>query len=672
LNTKGIPEEPVAEISVGVGYDSRATGEDGLTFEGGDEILGQAGSDLQMPGPVDAATNGGDEGLPTDPQEKAELAQSFPNSYSPESTTFSPNHSLSIALGDSFSLWGGEYGILASLSWGRDYEITEESETGYDAGLAVETDYDRQRYDMNIDLGGMLVLGGKWGENHKVTSNSFFIRKTKKRVEVEEGINYTSESRYERNYLLEWNQREMFVQQFVGDHQLPWFHLDWRTLTANGKRLSPDRRQFKLIRNNDGEFEIYDPLGGLRRYNETTGTSNSYEVSLDKDWIDNESWKLNSEFGAFQSQLDRDSSSSTFQFLPDGSNTDTPEVAFDPEKIPEEMDLRSYPQSSADYEGTKEVQAFYGQVDTSLKETVRLVAGVRSETSDLSVTTFSDFTPDGAESGYNVSNTLKSLSATWFFNEKMQVRAAYGESISHPLLVELSDTGYYHPENGDVYRGNPDLKPAEITGYDLRWEWYPSEQENLSLGYFRKDYTNPIETVFIPLSGGGEQITKENADAAKMTGYEASMRVGLGPLDFGGGWLDSAYLRANAAIIDSEVSYGSDAGLITNPSRPLQGQADQVGNAQIGYETESANYAAVYNYVGKRLAQAGNKGEPDIYRDAVTTIDLVASWRLGDRWSIKFKGQNLTQPDITYTQGGKTQKRVTQSRSFSLDLKWAY
>jgi outer membrane receptor protein involved in Fe transport len=672
LNTKGVPEGPVAEVSVGAGYDSRATGKDALTFKGGNEILGDAGSDLRMPGPVDDATNGGDDSLNLlDPAIKGDLAQSFPNRWSPESTTFPADHSLSLTLGDRFSLWGGEYGVLGSFSWSRDYEITEESEKGFDEGLAVETDYDRTKYDQNIDLGGMLVIGGEWGENHKVTSNSFFIRKTKKRVQVEDGFNFTSESRFEKNFLLEWNQREMFAQQLIGDHQLPWFHLDWRGLIASSNRLSPDRRQYKLFETG-GEFEIYDQLGGLRRYNETTSNTNSYQLSLDRDWLDNDTWKLNTELGAFQSGMDRESKAATFQFFPtEATDTDVPEEAFDPAKVPDSMDLRSFPQSSADYEGTKSIQAFFGQVTTTWNDLLRFVAGARNETSELDVTTFSAFAPDGVDSGYEQTNTLKTLSATWFMNETMQVRAAYGESLSHPLLVELSDTGYFHPDTGEVHRGNPDLEPAEITGYDLRWEWYPSEEESLSLGYFRKAYTNPIETVFIPLAGGGEQITKDNADSATVSGYEASVRIGLGPLATGVDWLEPAYLRANGALIDSQVDYGGDPGLVTNPERPLQGQADQIINIQLGYSTDAVNYALVYNRVGERLAQVGNKGEPDIYRDPLTTVDLVASWRLGEHWSVKFKGENLTQPDIVFTQGDKTQKTVSQSRSFSLELKWA-
>lgn len=45
-------------------------------------------------------------------------------------------------------------------------------------------------------------------------------------------------------------------------------------------------------------------------------------------------------------------------------------------------------------------------------------------------------------------------------------------------------------------RSNPLLKCARIDNLDLRWEWLPSQDEQVLLGVFYKYLKDPIETTF--------------------------------------------------------------------------------------------------------------------------------------------------------------------------------
>ncbi|MDO6611640.1 TonB-dependent receptor [Shewanella sp. 1_MG-2023] len=82
--------------------------------------------------------------------------------------------------------------------------------------------------------------------------------------------------------------------------------------------------------------------------------------------------------------------------------------------------------------------------------------------------------------------------------EDVYVRAAYSETIGRPdytsiqggtSIGELANRG-----GGSGNTGTPGLLPLESTNYDLSTEWYYDDASYVSVGYFRKDVTNFIDS----------------------------------------------------------------------------------------------------------------------------------------------------------------------------------
>ena len=161
--------------------------------------------------------------------------------------------------------------------------------------------------------------------------------------------------------------------------------------------------------------------------------------------------------------------------------------------------------SENSYDARYETESFYIALDTQINDFLRISAGFRNERSLQKVTDpFTGLlltggsvnpttaTPDQlplVEETYG----LPSASLTWHFTDNMQVRAAYSESINRPILRELAPVQIYNPEDGRSYQGNPSLRNAEITNWDLRYEWYFGDEDYFSLSAFKKDIRNPIE-----------------------------------------------------------------------------------------------------------------------------------------------------------------------------------
>lgn len=72
-------------------------------------------------------------------------------------------------------------------------------------------------------------------------------------------------------------------------------------------------------------------------------------------------------------------------------------------------------------------------------------------------------------------------------SEDVVLRAGWGKDIRRPDFNDLSTSVTFSTSpNPPVAIGNPELKPEEVTSFDLSAEWYFDESAVLSVGYFNK------------------------------------------------------------------------------------------------------------------------------------------------------------------------------------------
>jgi outer membrane receptor protein involved in Fe transport len=216
---------------------------------------------------------------------------------------------------------------------------------------------------------------------------------------------------------------------------------------------------------------------------------------------------------------------------------------------------------------------------------------------------------------------------------------------------------------GRQFFGNPDLRRALLRHVDLRWEWFPTSGELVSVGVFYKHFKDPIEMVLVP--SAQLSVTYANAAAAQNLGLELEFRKNLAFLDTS---LRDLYVASNVALIASSVDIGDAETIQTNKQRPLQGQAPYVLNLQIGYENADTgtNAALLYNVSGRRIDEVGALGAPDTYIEAFHQLDLVLGLRLPNRFELNLRAQNLLDLPLETRQGTALVERDLRGRVFSL------
>lgn len=249
--------------------------------------------------------------------------------------------------------------------------------------------------------------------------------------------------------------------------------------------------------------------------------------------------------------------------------------------------------------------------------------------------------------------------------EDMSVRAAVSRTFALPVFRELAPQQTYDVAHGDMYVGNPGLKPSTVTGTDIRWDWYVAPSEIISLGAFYKHVDGPV---IIGAYGGGtsnDEKTWYNSKQGKLYGVEFELRKDLG---FVHRALTGLTLGGNVTFVHSEARVDTVKELfLQNVSEPELDPpwiyaSPYVVNAFLTYDNDEVGTSAgaFINVFGPRRVFQTGDFTPDVYEFARPNLVLTVSQRLFSKVSVKLSAKNLLNPRHT---SGQEYKGVEYERS---------
>ena len=253
-------------------------------------------------------------------------------------------------------------------------------------------------------------------------------------------------------------------------------------------------------------------------------------------------------------------------------------------------------------------------------------------------------------SSLDMNDLLPSLAFIINTTAKTQVRLSASQTVARPQFREIAPYTYIEFHGGQRSIGNIYLKTTEIKNYDLRWEWYPSASEMISLGAFVKQFRNPIEVSLIKQTDDKYYKTWQNADKGWSRGIEFEIRRKLPVIGVEKG---VSYINFNATYTDSEAE--SDSAVViynngrvetrnssANLKRPLQGQSDLVVNASVNMQLRTGwDFNVSYNSYSKRLAFLGAGRLDDEYEYPFHSLNFVLGKKFGDHTKVSLKARNL-------------------------------
>lgn len=142
---------------------------------------------------------------------------------------------------------------------------------------------------------------------------------------------------------------------------------------------------------------------------------------------------------------------------------------------------------------TEETHALYGQVNFETEDArFRGNAGLRWVDTSISETAnvLNTGTPflNTNESGYN--HFLPRVNLAFDATDDLVLRASFSKEINRPSFGSISSAlalPNSRGVNSNAVAGNPNIRPEEITSYDVSASWYFAPEAVLSVGYFRKE-----------------------------------------------------------------------------------------------------------------------------------------------------------------------------------------
>ena len=701
LRTRDVPNKFFFRINGTLGYQQGTTFDDGYTYGGGGrDWTGHDNGARELPGSLADATAGGTVLRPQTPLNPggatpAELERYGEDvaaaGYGVERETLAPDMGLSAAVGNRWEL-GEEsrLGFIAAVRYNQGWDRNEEVRRTFQASSAGLELADHLQIDdtrRNVDFSAFLNLGYELNKRHRFSATSVLLRQTEDRTKLSDGVQDEQAALFTE---LRWTENQLFAQQFGGNHLFPAAHdlsLDWQYTWARATRKEPDTRRYRYDRDSDGSLAFSQRSDSNQQ---SWAELDDHQRGLNvkgKLPFDFDGTTLDVSFGGERVERNRDASLRSFSFNAVGPLARDPNLLgrpvgeiLSPDHIgPDGFVLTESTLPTDNYFARQDLTGLFLGIDANIAQKYRIALGARREKNDQAVTTFALSNPEAPPvvAGEDTASTLPAAAFTWAYNDNAQLRLSYSRTLSRPDFRELSPAPYLDPLLDVQVIGNPDLVSAGIRNYDLRWEYYFSPVESLSIGYFLKEFEDPIEKTRLP--GSGVLLSLDNAQSARNYGVELDVSKGLefvadwpGFRSVHGDWANWN-VGFNYARIKSSIQLDPlDASFQTNLNRPMQGQSPYVANLQLGHHSGDGSREAtlLYNVSGRRIAAVGVAGQPDIYEEAFRQLDFQYRRELGEDWSFKLRLRNLLDPAVRYTQGAETTREYKKGRSLLLTLEW--
>ena len=645
-------------------------------------------------------------------------AKSFNQEMQPTRKNPPLNQSHSISYGDLYYLFEKPLGVVGSFSYSRKYSSYSDGFSGkYKLGGAGASDLTID-HEMNDWVGRQEVLWGgllnlKYGihPNHKLGLGYMYTRNGESMSRLMEGISleHLDSGQTLRTRTLSYSERKLNTLQFNGEHKLgKSIRVEWQVSSSSTSQSEPDIRYFtdqvapyqyeddagnlidtvsydinpsrfprpqRLWRNLDEDSKEYKldvmvPIGRAIRIK--TGTS-----YLKKDRVHTEERFEYSQYGNYDGNVDTYVSDVGVDYIDtivfDDGDPVTNDTTF-------QYRFSNYLQDASEdrnqYSGEQKVFAAYSMINLPLTSSLKVVAGLRYETTDMLAESRDDSYEPGAIDDANI---LPSVNMVYAFDELMNLRLAYGRTLARPTLREMSP---FSSEEFGVSRyliGNIDLDYTLIDNYDLRWEWFVRPGEIMAVSGFYKRFKDPIEMSIIGANGNLQPL---NVGRGRVTGLELEFRRRL---DYVADFLRNFSLGGNLTLVHSEVDipkdemvYLKDIDPDANSKRPMHGQSPYLINLDLDYKSSGTGttVSVFYNRFGERFAFNATNGTPDVYEQPRNIIDLLITQKFLAGSVLKFSIKNLLADDVLFVHediglseaGQKVYERHSTERSVSLGV----
>ena len=646
-----------------------------------------------------------------------ESSRQLSNVFTTTPKTSPINHGFTFSVGDNKKVFGNRLGYTLGLNYSREF-------THYDNGVlntyvtsSPETlfEYQGLTETKSVEtphLGGLFNLAYKLGNNNSLSANVIYNNDADIVGRNQQG-SYTGQiSTPGATFLtnsLEFTRRQYVSYQLNGRHVLPNLNgveIEWNGSLNKSLQDEPDTRYFAYLNyiddNGDNTYAINDAefrppfhffrnlvdeskeakvditipflrrgdenstnaikIGGL--YSAMTRSFDEYQFGHQRHGGVPASIFFNQYQGDFAGFFDYNNfgvvDTTYFDQYPDSVRRY--EIGY---HYVNQINNKNF------YDGKQNIGAAYLMGVYNVLPKLKLIAGVRLETTDMEVVSRDTATPKAI---IDLTDPLYSANLIYSLTEKSNLRLAATQTLARPNMRELSPFVQFDNKNGFFNIGNPNLKRTLIQNYDIRYEYYPDFGELIAASIFYKRFENPILRTFSATSTIPE-LGYLNTEDAIVYGVEFELRKNLG---FFGGFMENFFIGSNFALIKSEYKIPAAElaasrqidSTYSQTTRPFQSQAPYIANAVLSYINAEKGWESSlsFNVSGRRLFNISLAATPDVYEEPFPLLNFNLSKKFGGHYKVGLSARNILNPNNKKTQDFKGTKYVAESYTLGTTL----
>lgn len=264
------------------------------------------------------------------------------------------------------------------------------------------------------------------------------------------------------------------------------------------------------------------------------------------------------------------------------------------------------------------------------------------------------------------SRLFPSVNIKYTLNEQHSFRFANSFTTTLPEFKEIAPFEYVSPV-GQVTRGNPDVEASLNRNFDLKWEFFPTKDQLLSLTGFYKHIENPINK--LQDRGSAGVFSYFNAGKkAEVYGVEVESRINI----ILGSEKPNLKFNLNASRMwykqDLKEVYDNQGNFVRTfrykglTETGLEGASEWIVNTALYFNTNSElPFEAVLsgNYTSDKIYALGApefQTSGDInYNDAImekgfVALDILLSKEITPNFKVGISAKNILNPEIKRTQ----------------------
>ncbi len=603
---------------------------------------------------------------------------------------FTPNSYASLTIGNRYL--NDKLGLLLSGSYQNLYQgdnsfvVVQENTVGPpttpggpNQETAFQSSYNRQYSSQLKRLGTIASIDYKFNENNSINLFATYLQLDQDRVRQTENSTYGGYSYqgYRGTFSVDnltetrTDLQNIFNATLSGKHKITHnFSIDWTGAASEATHKQPDIAEFKTSYGTspDNSTITSQATGNpAEPYASVASTVNNTPVMVgneSREWTHNTdkdlSGYLNLHYnamifgrkaifsaGAMARHKTRDNYVNTYS-LPNTliSGTDNNELYT---SIPASTFTFSQSPGNANgsfatdpgvYTFTENIQGGYVMAKYYISNKLDVLFGLRKEHTYQDYDSSLPATFPGKSATITYDDYLPSVNLKYALTDNQAFRLSYFKSILRPAFADLIPYPDATPDDPYAHLGNPYLQHTSIDNYDLRYEFFPGVFDEFMAGVFYKQLTNPIETVLKQGSAGAALFLEpENLGSAHNYGAELVAKK-----YFGNVGVSINYTYTQSQITTAKAITDANGNASTrDQTRPLQGQAANVGNVSLLYKDQKLGLDAQLSlaYTGQRIEAVSNYYLLDTWEKASTYLDFSAQKKIGNHFIIFVKANNL-------------------------------